>query len=472
MNYQTKLRINHLTAVKSVAILESNANLSFYTWKKNTAESGTIKPTTTKTLAVRKFPEPITLKQVQSFLGLTGYFRKYIKDYSKIAKPLSDLTRKENLFVLGTQQKEAFEKLKKIMSEGPILHIYKYGRKTELHTDACNQGYGAILLQKAEDGKLHPVYYMSKKTNTAVENLRNTDLNTRIARWALQLEEFDYEIEHRAGSRMKHVDALSLYPVMIVCNDTLTSKLKKAQEEDDNIQTLKSLLEKQESEEFFERNGILYKYLNCRELIVTPKAMEAELIKLIHENGHFSVGKTELYPVKTVSAESAFEKLKQQKNFGNPIRIISDTGSAFTSKLFNDYCDEENIQYLQIATGFPRGNGQVERIHRTLIPVLTKISLDDSTKWYKYVDRLQRILNSTICRSTKWTPFELLVGTKMRNTEDILIKDLLLEEMAKELLEQREFLRNDAKKNIETLQSENRKTYNRRRKFRYTKKVI
>ncbi|GFX03112.1 hypothetical protein TNCV_4288951 [Trichonephila clavipes] len=391
---------------------------------------------------------------------------------------------------------------------------------------------------------------MSKKTNTAEEKYDSyeVELITRIARWALQLEEFDYEIEHRAGTRMKHVDALSRYPVMMVCNDTLTSKLKKAQEKDDNIQTLKSLLEKQESEEFFERKGILYKYLNGRELIVTPKAMQAELIKLIHENGHFSVGKTEeivkqeffipnlsnvvkkvivncvpcilankktgkkegflnpiskesiplstyhvdficplpstnksyqhiftvvdaftkftwLYPVKTVSAESALEKLKQQqKTFGNPIRIISDRGSAFTSKLFNDYCDEENIQHLQIATGVPRGNGQVERIHRTLIPVLNKLSLDDSTKWYKYVDRLQRILNSTISRSTKWTPFKLLVGIKMRNKEDILIKDLLLEEMAKELLEQREFLRNDAKKNIETLQSENRKTYNRRRK--------
>ncbi|GFV09210.1 pro-Pol polyprotein [Trichonephila clavipes] len=73
---------------------------------------------------------------------------------------------------------------------------------------------------------------------------------------------------------------------------------------------------------------------------------------------------TWLYPVKSVSAESAPEKLKQQqKTFGNPIRIISDDrGSAFTSKLFNDYCDEENIQYVQIATGVPRGNGQVERI--------------------------------------------------------------------------------------------------------------
>ncbi|GFV79089.1 retrovirus-related Pol polyprotein from transposon 17.6 [Trichonephila clavipes] len=231
-------------------------------------EIGTIKPSPTKTLAVRKFPEPTTIIQIQSFLGLTGYFRKYIKDYSKIAKLLSNLTRKKNLFVFGTQQKEAFEKLKKIMSEGPILHLYKYGRKTELHTDACKQGFGAILLQEAEDGKLHTVYYMSKKTNKAEEKydsyelevlaiinalkkfrvyllgqhfkivtdcsafqktMQKKELITRIARWALQLEEFNYEIEHRAGSRMKHVDALSRYPVMMVCNDKLTSKLKKAQ---------------------------------------------------------------------------------------------------------------------------------------------------------------------------------------------------------------------------------------------------
>ncbi|GFV70460.1 hypothetical protein TNCV_4798791 [Trichonephila clavipes] len=315
------------------------------------------------------------------------------------------------------------------MSEGPIFHLYKYGRKTELHTDACKQGYGAILLQEAEDGKLHHVYYMSKKTNTAEENISEDyakkELITRIARWALQLEKFDYEIEHRAESRMKHVDALSRYPVMMESIPLSTYHV-------DFIGPLPS----------------------------TNKNYQ-HIFTVVDAFTKF----TWLYPVKTVSAESALEKLKQQqKTFGNPIRIISDRGSAFTSKLFNDYCDEENIQHLQIATGVPRGNGQVERIHRILIPVLTKLSLDDSTKWYKYVDRLQRILNSTICCSTKWTPFELLVRTKMRNKEDILIKDLLLEEMAEELLEQREFLRNDAKNNIETLQSENRKTYNRRRK--------
>ncbi|GFY00830.1 hypothetical protein TNCV_2142221 [Trichonephila clavipes] len=361
---------------------------------------------------------------------------------------LQEAKKRKPLCFFGTQQKEAFEKLKKILSEGPILHLYKYGRKTELHTDACKQGYGAILLQEAEDGKLHPVYYMSKKTNTAEKkDYAKKELITRIARWALQLEEFDYEIEHRAGSRMKHVDALSRYPVMMESIPLSTYHV-------DFIGPLPS----------------------------TNKSYQ-HIFTVVDAFTKF----TWLYPVKTVSAESALEKLKQQqKTFGNPIRIISDRDSAFTSKLFNDYCDKENIQHLQIATRVPRGNGlrprvaeqcdvninsltprgngQVERIHRTLIPVLTKLSLDDSTKWYKYVDILQRILNSTICRSTKWRPFELLVGTKMRNKEDILIKDLLLEEMVKELLEQRQFLRNDAKKNIETLQSENRKTYNRRRK--------
>ncbi|GBM29431.1 hypothetical protein AVEN_143913-1 [Araneus ventricosus] len=92
---------------------------------------------------------------------------------------------------------------------------------------------------------------------------------------------------------MQHVDSLSRHPVMIISNDTLTAKLKKVQDEDENIQSLKSLLEEHESEEFFERNGILYKYLNGRELIMAPKEMQVELIKLAHENGYLSVAKTE-----------------------------------------------------------------------------------------------------------------------------------------------------------------------------------
>ncbi|GFX96524.1 hypothetical protein TNCV_1441981 [Trichonephila clavipes] len=180
--------------------------------------------------------------------------------------------------------------------------------------------------------------------------MQKKDLITRIARRALQLEEFDYEIEHRAGSRMKHVDALRRYPVMIegFLNPISKGSIPLSTYHVDFIGPLPS----------------------------TNKSYQ-HIFTVVDAFTKF----TWLYPVKTVSAESALEKLKQQqKTFGNPIRIISDRDSAFTSKLFNDYCDEENIQHLQMATGVPRGSGQVERIHRTLIPVLTKLSSDDSTK--------------------------------------------------------------------------------------------
>ncbi|GFW04590.1 hypothetical protein TNCV_2226081 [Trichonephila clavipes] len=265
-----------------------------------------------------------------------GVFQHYVSSIFR------DLTRKgivisylDDLVIPAKNEQEGLEKLKIIFEVAK-----KYGLEIKFKKCQFLKKKIEFLGHIVESGTIKP----SPTKTLAVRKFPEPTTIKQVQK------EFDYETENRAGNRMKHVDALSRYSVMIVCNDTLTSKLKKAQQEDDNIQTLKSLLEKQESEEFFERN------------------------------------------------------------------------------------------------------------------VLTKLSLDDSTKWYKYVDKLQRILNSTICRSTKWTPFELLVGTKMRNKEDILIKDLLLEEMAKELLEQREFLRNVAKKNIEILQSENRKTYNRRRK--------
>ncbi|GFX94666.1 hypothetical protein TNCV_3088951 [Trichonephila clavipes] len=171
-------------------------------------ENGTIRPSIAKTIAVKKFPVPTTVKQVQSFLGLTEQ-----------------------------PQMEAFEKLKKLLTESPVLSIFQQGRTTELHTDASQQGYGAVLLQEAEDGKLHPVQYMSQKTTPAEEKyssyelevlavvnalkkfrtyllgnhfkiitdcsafqktMDKKDLVTRVARWTLLLEEYDYEIAHRS----------------------------------------------------------------------------------------------------------------------------------------------------------------------------------------------------------------------------------------------------------------------------------
>ena len=109
-------------------------------------------------------------KMVQSFLSLTGYFRKFVPQYSIIARHLSNLLRKNVEFKFKSQEREAFERLKIVLSNKPVLKLYRTGVETELHTDACSMGYSAILLQRdSEDGIFHRVYYGSGKTTPAEE---------------------------------------------------------------------------------------------------------------------------------------------------------------------------------------------------------------------------------------------------------------------------------------------------------------
>lgn len=240
-------------------------------------EDGTVRPSERKTEAVKHFAEPKNIRQVQAFLGLTGYFRKFIADYSRIARPLSNLLRADAKFNFGTAEREAFESLKTHLSQKPVLNLYRVGAETELHT-ASKYGYGAILLQRDEnDGLLHPIYFASGKTTPAEEKypsyelevlavisalrrfriyllgirfkivtdckafamiMNKKDLCVRVARWTLLLEEFQYSIEHRRN--MKHVDALSRNPLpaCLAINESdecLTARLRKAQRDDNDL---------------------------------------------------------------------------------------------------------------------------------------------------------------------------------------------------------------------------------------------
>lgn len=550
-------------------------------------KDGSVQPSDGKTIAIRKFPEPKTYKQLQSFLGLTGYFRKFIAGYATIAKPLSDLLRKDTPFVFHDVQRTAFTKLKDLLTNEPVLHIYQQGREVELHTDASQAGYGACLMQKGDDSKLHPIYYMSKKTTPVEEKyssyelevlaiiqaikkfrvyllgikfkivtdcavfqrtMDEKDLTTRVARWALLLEEYDYEIVHRRGVLMPHVDALSRNPVVMTITeeDGIIKRLQNAQRQDKHVEAIRKILQTEEYDDYFLKHDILYKYENGKELFVVPRAMQAEIIKKAHEVGHFSVNKTEeivkrefyiaklrekiksctencipcilgskkegrkegflhplpkgetpletyhadhlgpipstnknyqyilaviddftnfawLYPTRsTTSKETVVCLKKQQSVFGNPSKIITDKGTAFTAGEFEDYCKEEGIIHVTITTGVPRGNGQIERIHRIVIPVLTKLSLDDPTKWYKHLDKVQRALNSTYQRSVATTPFEVLIGVRMRNKEDIAVKEAVEKEYIEQVTKNREELRKECKAQILKVQEENRKGYNLR----------
>ena len=103
---------------------------------------------------------------------------------------------------------------------------------------------------------------------------------------------------------------------------------------------------------------------------------------------------------------------------------------------------------MTVTTGLPRANEQVERLNRTTISVLTRLSLEYPSIWYRHVDSLQQIINSTYHRSINMSPFELLFRTKMHTKEDMRIKELIEEEVQDQFQENRDELRRIAKAQI------------------------
>jgi len=135
-------------------------------------EEGKIYPLPEKIKAVANYPEPKELKDIQSFLGLSGYFRKFIPLYSVIAKPLSDLLQKNRPYIFDDATRNVFQHLKTLLTQNSVLKIYSPQHETEVHMNASIDGYRAVLMQRSpNDNLIHPVYFMSKKTKPIMKLL-------------------------------------------------------------------------------------------------------------------------------------------------------------------------------------------------------------------------------------------------------------------------------------------------------------
>jgi hypothetical protein len=213
------------------------------------SESG-ISMTSDKVEAVKSWPVPRNVKDVQAFLGFANFYRRFIQGFSKVCKPLTDLTRKGNAFAWSAVCEDAFQLLKKLFTEGPILAHFDADRPTRVETDASDFALGAVLSQLCDDGKWHPVAFHSRKFQPAEINydvhdkemtaimaafkewehlLRSTGdqvvvysdhknleyfnsskiLNRRQHRWAEFLQPFNFKVVYREGRLNEKADVLS-----------------------------------------------------------------------------------------------------------------------------------------------------------------------------------------------------------------------------------------------------------------------
>ena len=208
-----------------------------------------VKPDPEKVEKMLNYPVPQNIRELRGVLGLFSYYRRFIKDFAKVAGPLYQLLKKETTYEWTNEQQKAFGELRQKLTEAPIVQYPDFTKPFFLYTDASLTGLGAVLAQK--DGKKeHVIAYASRTLNPAEKNYGITELeclaiiwatkyfrhylygnkftiitdhmalkwllnstsenaNRRLERWKISLSEYEYEIVYRKGSQHLNADAFS-----------------------------------------------------------------------------------------------------------------------------------------------------------------------------------------------------------------------------------------------------------------------
>lgn len=169
-----------------------------------------------------------------------------------------------------------------------------------------------------------------------------------------------------------------------------------------------------------------------------------------------------LYACKSTGTEEVIKNLRNYfTTYSRPRRIISDRGAAFTSAAFKEFTRNEMIEHTLVAVGTPRANGQIERFHRAITPILAKLS-EPSNKWDEMLTTAEFALNNTVCRATEQTPSQLLFGVNQLGT----IRDEIRQIVDPYSNEDRELVKNRdrAAESIIKTQNVNENAYNKKGK--------
>jgi hypothetical protein len=223
----------------------------------HTISQHVIKPTKSHTAAIEQLPEPTNRSELMGWLGLTGYYRKFIKDYAAVTAPLRAMLSADTKWsTWGDPQRQACQEIKRILTSAPVLRVFNPEQPIMLATDWSVNGMGAVLSQLFPDDQgamvEHPVAFASRSCNKAERNytsykgemlavawaveqfkyqltgrrfslltdhqplsflMKSQNLSGIYARWALRLQEFDFTITYRPGTANANADIISRLPL-------------------------------------------------------------------------------------------------------------------------------------------------------------------------------------------------------------------------------------------------------------------
>lgn len=213
-----------------------------------------IRPNPKKIASVKAFAHPKTKKDIMAFLGLCGYYRRFIPDMATIAAPMCRLLQKTVDWQWDEECEYSFQALKKRLVSSPVLRSPDFARQFTIYTDASNYGWGAVLAQHDDEGGEYVIQYASRSFTAPQRNYQTTEkeclavieaikafrpylhgrefvivtdhaalrqlLGTkeatgRISRWIMHLQQYTFVVQHRAGNKHLNADAISRDPSLL-----------------------------------------------------------------------------------------------------------------------------------------------------------------------------------------------------------------------------------------------------------------
>lgn len=412
-----------------------------------------IQPGEAKMLAVKEFPKPRNVHEIRQFLGLTGYFRKFIQGYGEIARPLTSLLKKEAVWQWTDTEDRAFSLLKDKLVARPVLALYDPTLETELHTDASSLGIGGILMQWQRDTRvLKPVAYFSRQTTPEERHLHSYELETlavvcalkrfrvyllglhfkvytdcaalrttltkrdlvpRIARWWLQIGEYTFDIEYRPGIQMSHVDALSRNTKLVVESDDDPSVniyhiekvnwLLSLQIADPEISRIIKILKPEDDKEcrdirknYIIKNHSVYRKIENKLCLVVPRSARWQICRANHDDiGHHGYSKT-------------LEKIQEQYWFPKLRKFVKKYVAACLECAYN----KDNATKQK--------SGHLYPIEKVKVPFHT-IHLDHLGPFIRSKDNNTHIL-TVVDGFTKYVFIRAVKDLKTKNTVKVLEK--------------------------------------------------
>ncbi|WVZ74857.1 hypothetical protein U9M48_022981 [Paspalum notatum var. saurae] len=392
---------------------------------------------------VLNWKQPQTVTEIRSFLGLAGYYRRFIKDFSKIAKPMTALTQKNAKFAWSPKCEEAFGTLKKLLTTAPVLAQPDITKPFDVYCDASGSGLGCVLMQEGrviayascQLRKHEDQIIARQKQDKGMAHIRDRIDDKKKACFKLDEEGVlwfknrlvvpkDMELRKKILDEA-HTSMFTLHPGSNKMYQDLKQKfwwtrmkreIAKYVSECDVCQRVKA--------DHLKPAGMLqplavpawkWEDIHMDFIVGLPRTQKGYdsiwvIIDRFTKSAHF-------IPVKTTYRAKQYAELYISRIVslhGVPLTITSDRGSLFLSRFWEQLQTALGTNLIHSSAYHPQTSGQVERVNQILEDMLRACALTYSTKWDECLPLAEFAYNNSYQKSLDMAPFEALYGRRCR----------------------------------------------------------